>query len=83
MKTVLWIIVGVMSAVMIAGVVIVIYNVVELIHLNRAQRSFEQFHAKTEQMIYDHCIKNNMTRDQFFDRMSKSLKEKEYETQNK
>lgn len=75
MKTVLWIIVGIMSAVVIAGVVIIIYNVVELIHLNRAQRSFEQFHAKTEQMIYNYCMKNNMTRDQFFDKMSESLKQ--------
>ena len=75
MKTVLWIIVGIMFTFVIAGFVIIIYNVVELIHLNRAQRAFEMFHTETEQMIYDHCKKNNITRDEFFDKMSKSLKQ--------
>lgn len=74
MKTALLIIISIISAVVIAGVVIIIKNTVEIIHLKRAQRSFEQFHAETEQMIYDYCMKNNITRDQFFDKMSESLK---------
>ena len=75
MNTALWIIIGIMSAVVIVGVVIIIKETIEIIHLRRARCGLEKFHAKTEQMIYDYCIKNNMTRDQFFDRMSKSLKQ--------
>lgn len=75
MKTALWIIIGIMSAFVIVGVVIIIKETIEIIHLRRARRGLYQFHAKTEQMIYDYCMKNNMTRDQFFDRMSKSLKQ--------
>lgn len=75
MKTLVWIIVGIMSAVVIAGVVIIIKETIEIRHLNRARRELENFHAKTEQMIFDYCMKNNITRDQFFDRMSKSLKQ--------
>ena len=52
-----------------------IKNIAELIYINRGRRSFEQFHAETEQMIYGYCMKNNMTRDQFFDKMSESLKQ--------
>lgn len=75
MKTLVWIIVGIMSAVVIAGVVIIIKETIEIIHLNRARCGLENLHAKTEQMIFDYCMKNNITRDQFFDRMSKSLKQ--------
>ena len=62
---------------MIFGIVMLIKNIAELIYINRGRRSFEQFHAETEQMIYDYCMKNNMTRDQFFDKMSESLNNKD------
>ena len=75
MNTALWIIIGIMSAVVIVGVIIIIKDTIEIIHLRRARCGLYQFHAKTEQMIYDYCMKNNFTRDQFFDRMSKSLEQ--------
>ena len=75
MKAVLLIILGILFVGLIFGIVILIKNIAELIYINRALRSFEQFHAETEQMIYGYCMKNNMTRDQFFDKMSESLKQ--------
>jgi uncharacterized membrane protein len=75
MKTTLWIIIGILLAGLIFGIVILIKNIAELIYINRGRRSFEQFHAETEQMIYGYCMKHNITRDQFFDKMSKSLKQ--------
>ena len=75
MKAVLLIILGILLAGLIFGIVMLIKNIAELIYINRVRRSFEQFHAETEQMIYDYCMKNNMTRDQFFDKMSESLKQ--------
>ena len=75
MKAVLLIILWILFVGLIFGIVILIKNIAELIYINMARRSFEQFHAETEQMIYDYCMKNNMTRDQFFDKMSESLKQ--------
>lgn len=75
MNTALWIIIGIMSAVVIVGVIIIIKDTIEIIYLRRARCGLENLHAKTEQMIFDYCMKNNITRDQFFDRMSKSLKQ--------
>ena len=80
MKAVLLIILGILLAGLIFGIVMLIKNIAELIYINRGRRSFEQFHAETEQMIYDYCMKNNMTRDQFFDKMSESLNNKDMTT---
>lgn len=75
MNAVLLIILGILFVGLIFGIVMLIKNIAELIYINRGRRSFEQFHAETEKRIYDYCMKNNMTRDQFFDKMSESLKQ--------